>query len=481
MNTPTSLLSVSAVAGLTLLTFAATSPASTPTRVTSNRISFQTKQRVSAPGAPIMGSARTSPTSSVVTVPNIALQSINPNFRIAPGLSIGQAAFNTGVFGQALRQIPPYAFGINPFLSGFGGGFPFASPFGLGTGLYGGSALTTSPFGLGGFGTSAALAANPYALGGIGDLAANPYGGGYGGYGGYGYYEDPYAGYLRGVADVTNAQGRYLSQVQQARLLQAQADTAKLDLRRRIAEEAALERKNWFNPEVERVKDLQAAYNRATREPPITEVFSGQALNDLYNHIYPIQERGTKGPNVPIDEDMLKQINLVGSGSPGSIGVLKNHGRLNWPLVFQSPEYEAPRKRLSTLAADAVDQVQFHNPVGAASLKDMMADIKSMNETLLHNVGEVSPSEYVEAKRYLNSLESAVKALQDPNVANNLNQKPDQIHNVAELVDFMGKKGLKFAPATAGDEPAYRHLYQRFVAYDAGISSQIATSTKPKE
>jgi hypothetical protein len=284
---------------------------------------------------------------------------------------------------------------------------------------------------------------------------------------------------------VTNAQGRYLSQVQQARLLQSQADMSKLDLRRRILEEAAIERKNWLNPEAERVKDMQNAYVRATREPPITEVLSGQALNDLYVHAANLQEKGkvqgVKGPEVKLDEEMLKQINLSGAGSMGSIGLLKDRGKLTWPLVLQSNEFDAARKELDTLAAAAVNQVRLNNPVDAATLRDMTSDVRKMSETLLRNVGDTPPSEYVEAKKYLNALESAVRALQDPNVANQLNQNwAAQAHSVGELVDFMGRKGLKFAPATAGDEPAYRHLYQRLVAYDAALSSKMSSVSTEK-
>ncbi len=421
-----------------------------------------------------------------IFAPSVANQQVNPGYYIAPGLTIAQAAFNTRVAGSAIRSIPPYAFGYNPYPQSvnFGPNFPIINPYLSGTNLggYGGlgtAALATGAYG-GGYGAS--LATSPY----------GGYGGGYGasldsglgspyGYGGYGgYYPDPYTGYLMGVADVTNAQGRYLSQVQQARLLQTQADSAKLDLRRRIAEEAAIERKNWLNPEAERVKGMQAAYERATREPPVTEVLSGQALNDLYNHVYPLQAKGVKVTSIPLDEDMLKQINLTGAGSGGSIALLKDRGRLNWPLALQSPEFDGPRKEITALAADAVNQARLNNPVGAATLRDMMNDVHRMSEALLHNVGEIPPSEYVEAKRYLNQLDSAVRALQDPNVGNQLNQNwAPRARSVSELVDFMGQKGLRFAPATAGDEPAYRHLYQRMLAYDSAMSSQanVATTT----
>jgi hypothetical protein len=36
---------------------------------------------------------------------------------------------------------------------------------------------------------------------------------------------------------------------------------------------------------------------------------------------------------------------------------------------------------------------------------------------------------------------------------------------VPELIQFMAKKGLKFAPATGGDEAAYSALYNYLVGY----------------
>jgi hypothetical protein len=432
---------------------------------------------------------------SNVVLPSLAAQSINPVFRIAPNLTLPQAAYNTAVSGQAIRNIPPYALGYNPYpqVANFGG----LGAYGAGVGAFspfGGSALTTSPYsygsaalGAGGIG-GAALSTSPYTAGGYGaSLDAglgSPYAGaGYGGYGGY--YEDPYAGYLRGAADVTNANGRYMIQTQQARLLQTQADMSKLDLRRRILEEARLERKNWLNPEAERVKDIQNSYVRATNEPPMSEILSGQSLNDLYNHAYKLQEQGQiatpkiLGPEVQLDGDLLKKINLTGSGSSGSLGLLKDRGKLTWPLVLQGTDYEKDRTRLSTLAADAVQQISINNPVSPATIRDMTGNLRRLNEALVRNVGEISPSEYVEAKRYLNSLDSAIKALSDANVGNQLNQTwAAQGKNVAELINFMTQKGLKFAPATPGDEPAYRSLYQRFVVYDGALTNRMASNLK---
>src|SRR5256885_732676 len=102
-------------------------------------------------------------------------QTMNPNFRMPGVLSGGQQAQTMGLLSQA--TLPAVA-------------ATSASPYG------------TSPTAAGAYG--------------------NPYGGGYSDQG-YPSY-DPFSGYLRGVANVTQAQGQYQVTIQQARTTQAQAD-----------------------------------------------------------------------------------------------------------------------------------------------------------------------------------------------------------------------------------------------------------------
>jgi hypothetical protein len=56
-----------------------------------------------------------SPSGRPLSVPSVAAQSINPNPYIAPGLTLGQYAYNTSVMGRALSKVPPYALGYNPY------------------------------------------------------------------------------------------------------------------------------------------------------------------------------------------------------------------------------------------------------------------------------------------------------------------------------------------------------------------------------
>jgi hypothetical protein len=42
---------------------------------------------------------------------------VNPNYQVAPGLSINQYAYNVSVLGRAYSRVPPYALGYNPYVT----------------------------------------------------------------------------------------------------------------------------------------------------------------------------------------------------------------------------------------------------------------------------------------------------------------------------------------------------------------------------
>src|SRR6476469_8174159 len=80
------------------------------------RVAAQSRFFRPAPSPPPAASPNVvrSPGTPLIT-PSVANQAINPNFRISPTLSLPQAAFNTAVAGQAISQVPAFAFGFNPY------------------------------------------------------------------------------------------------------------------------------------------------------------------------------------------------------------------------------------------------------------------------------------------------------------------------------------------------------------------------------
>jgi hypothetical protein len=299
---------------------------------------------------------------------------------------------------------------------------------------------------------------------------------GAGGYGmGYGssYNSMLHYGEMRGVADVTTAQGQYWKTIQEARLLRAQGYRSALDTAHKMIEEAAYERGEWLagiDPEKNRQRDMAVALDRARHNPPATEIYSARSLNDLLDHLKMVQGTGQAGTNVPLDPDTLRGVNLTGQDTRANVGLLRD-GKLHWPLPLQGSEFADGRERLNRLIADAVNEARFGNTIDAGKLKDMRAELGRLNAALLADVGELSPSNYIEARRYLNLLDDAVKALEDPKVVNYFNSNwVARGKNVAELVQFMSRSGLRFAPAAPGDADAYRALYNALAAFDAGLT-----------
>jgi len=57
---------------------------------------------------------------------NLYRSSVNPNYYIAPGMTLNQYAYNTATMGRAYSYVPPYAMGYNPYprVVNYGPSFP---------------------------------------------------------------------------------------------------------------------------------------------------------------------------------------------------------------------------------------------------------------------------------------------------------------------------------------------------------------------
>jgi hypothetical protein len=295
------------------------------------------------------------------------------------------------------------------------------------------------------------------------------------------YYSDPYlpnyspaGGYLRGKADLVASYGNFMMSSQRARLVQEEANRSQIDTRRRIWEEAQWEHMHTVFTEDYRESLIRNELRRARLEPPLNEIWSGRTLNVLLEAAAASHAKKIAGPPVTIADDVLKHINLT-TGANGNIGLFKSE--LQWPLPLQGPDYAKMVKNLNQWIPEAVGQAKLNNKVETGIYNDILQNVQQMHETLLKNVGEMPPSDYIESKRFLNMLSDAVKALKDPNAQNFLTGKyAAKGKTVAELVDNLTRvQGLQFAPASPGDEAAYRVLYRAFQAYDAGIN-QLATA-----
>src|SRR5208283_1416186 len=138
-----------------------------------------------------------------------------------------------------------------------------------------------------------------------------PYGGDYG---------DPFGGYLKGTADVINSQGQYQINTQQSYLLREQVRAAQLANRRTAFDLYFYEQARLPNLNDQREAVQRDELRRGENDPPLTEIWSGKALNALLLNLQRLKKEGKEGPGVPLTAELLRDINLTtGKGTPGML------------------------------------------------------------------------------------------------------------------------------------------------------------------
>ncbi len=305
---------------------------------------------------------------------------------------------------------------------------------------------------------------------------------GYGGYGmmGYGWgtqwMQNPYEGYLNGAANVTMANAQYQQTIQQAKLTREEARRSALQTRRAAIEERQYELSLQPDPEKIRQEQMMKSLQRSRNNPPLVEIWSGTALNDLLRAIQTAHTSGVTGREVPLSPEILKHINFTTGTTYGGVGLLRGDGKLTWPYALSSSAFANARQKLDKLLPQAVSQAR-NGPVSPELLNDIRAAQKQLEQSLDANVADMTPGEFTEASRYLRELKDSIRVLQQSDVSKYFRPAwTPKGSTVGELVQQMTSAGLRFAPAVSGDESYYTSLHRALVDYDMG-TTQLTTMT----
>ncbi len=297
-------------------------------------------------------------------------------------------------------------------------------------------------------------------------LAPNPY-----------TIETPASGYLHGGADVIRAQSEYLIGEQQAALTKEQVRQSKVDTRRRQFDEFHYERANTPTVEEERELARMQQVQRSRNNPPVTEIYSAKALNDLLVDLQKSAAPAFAGPMIPLNAAQLKQINVTSGTTAGNIGPLKSGGALQWPYELTGKEFATQREVIDRRLPQAVQQA-MSGRVESDILRALTDAVDTLQRDLKAQVTKITPNDYISAKRYLNELDEAFKKLRDPNVANYYNGAyAAQGNTISELLQYMTSQGLRFAPANRGSEPAYLSLHRSLATFDTSL---VQLTTRPQ-
>jgi hypothetical protein len=187
-------------------------------------------------------------------------------------------------------------------------------------------------------------------------------------------------------------------------------------------------------------------------------------LDDLKDH------PSWAGRDLPLSEAVMRHINIVPAKSYANAGMLKNDRR--WPELLQRDEFQAEKNQIEVLIPKLVSQARD----GAVKTDDLQAldeTVKAMRERLAVLIQEVPDPVYIRSKRFLTDLQSGIKVLRQPDAAGYFTPVySPNVKTVQELVRYMAKNNLRFAPATAGDEAAYLVFYRALATYDVSANLQ---------
>lgn len=315
-------------------------------------------------------------------------------------------------------------------------------------------------------------------------FAPNPYGNPGMFPGAWGNFIPPGGAYLMGAADIINAQGQFLQDRQQASIMREQFKQAKLDTQRKAFDQRMYELANTPKPSQVREMNRQEMVARAMSAPPQTEISSGYALNTLLTNIQLISPSGIQGPMVPIPDGILQRINVTAptSGASNSTAMLRNGGKISWPVPLQDTPFDPLRKKIDATFAAAVENF-MNGRIDAALIRQLTTDIETMQVRVKAMVAsyDMDSTDFMDCKRFLTSLSSSVAGLRDPALAQVVAaQQQLRGGNVFELANYMTQNGLQFAPAGPNDDGAYFALHHALVSYNVLLmGQQQAMQAKP--
>jgi hypothetical protein len=349
-----------------------------------------------------------------------------------------------------------------------------------------------NPYAYGGYGYGMGMA-NPYAPAGAGyGVGANPYApvGGdpsnpyspYNPYNPYNPLANPAVGpgvTLMGSADVMKAFGSVITAQEQARIMREQALQAKLETKKKAFDLDMYIKANTPTYTQAQAKAERDTLVRIQANSLPGEIQSGKSLNYLLKDLskYPTKLGEGKIPLEPIalSETVLGHVNVVGKGTHG-MGLLRDDGRITWPTAIQLNANQ--QKNLEAQIKSLVTNAYKGKNLDKNVLKDVRAEMDQLKEELVKNVNAIPMTQYMAAKRFFNEFEHATTALENEEAP--LQAKFQKFvdsgrsgRSVQELAEYMVKEGLRFGPATADDEAAYRAVHAAMAAYDLAMNAQL--------
>lgn len=197
------------------------------------------------------------------------------------------------------------------------------------------------------------------------------------------------------------------------------------------------------------------------------EVASGTALNHILVAIVTLEgKKNAKGVSAFLPPQLLDEIRYAGGPPADLLNLAKVPGKLPFPANFPGPKDDALKTAIEADFAGAVAPVRAGKPADPAKVGKLEADVKKLEGVAPPIIRNLSFDDALTARRFLNQLNSAISALRSPSTIGLINPKwATDGTSVSDLVKFMTRHKLMFAPAVTGSEGAYLFLHKAMATY----------------
>jgi hypothetical protein len=201
--------------------------------------------------------------------------------------------------------------------------------------------------------------------------------------------------------------------------------------------------------------------NPYAHREPATKIWSGAMLN---NELQTLKGRLRKGgaiPNTPVDAKLLSQVNLARGEKGINLGLLRYADKLAWPTALKQAPFAADRNTIEKTLPDAANQAR-KGPAVQSATEPLRLAAKRLSRRLDDQVGELTPIQFMEARRFLTQMQVAIDELHDPDVTTlfELQEQLIRCKTLAGLIAFMTEEKLEFGPCVAEGRTAYQDLHR---------------------
>ncbi|MGF1580463.1 MAG: hypothetical protein ACFCD0_13965 [Gemmataceae bacterium] len=236
-----------------------------------------------------------------------------------------------------------------------------------------------------------------------------------------------------------------------------------------------------------RLKQAEERLRAIRKLATLGEIRNGAALNELLKANAKKIHTNAVPQDVALSGDILTRLNVT-TGANGSLALLRNDGKVNWPDGLVSVTTADQRKNIDYQAEALYTKILKGEP--ASSMKtirdNLLKDIDAMEQEFQKEAqtfleGKIlGGADYSRVRTFIRSFRSAIRASRTEGLGKQIAAFQTQFKDggkVGDVVRYMSKNGLQFAAATDGDIGAYQAMYNGLATVDLQMLDMSAKSS----